>query len=211
MSCSGTSRPPKRGADTEVDPAPEGQGGAGVASLGFVVAGVWEDARVPAGSGQPEKELFSGGQIHPSGRHRRLGDASPDGNGWVAPEDLVDSAGDEIRVVDQLLPPRGLLEAESEQDRGDLFLPQRLGVLVVDVEESARETVHPLVRFGRDQLAQLRSGGRRSSAPHGVKATSSAGRPHARHAWLPHHSCRPTARAFSCPHAGTRTQRRRSA
>lgn len=67
MFCSGTSRPPKRGADTEVDPAPEGQGAAGVVSLGFVVVGVWEDARVADGSGQPKKDFAPAGRSTPPG------------------------------------------------------------------------------------------------------------------------------------------------
>jgi hypothetical protein len=46
-------------------------------------------------------------------------------------------------------------KAQREQDRGDLLVPQRLRILVVDLQQRAREVVAAIGRRGRHELAQV--------------------------------------------------------
>ena len=111
------------------------------------------------GRGEPEEELRALGQLDAAERRRARGDPPPHRHRGVEAQRLVDRAGDQLRVGDDRLPARAVLqqppdqvadqvvrrlvagEGEREQDRGDLLVAERLGVLVVDGEQRARVVV----------------------------------------------------------------------
>ena len=91
----------------------------------------------------------------------------------VVAEHLVDDAGDQRRVGDDGIPPPRLLEQppdrvpdqvvrrlvprerEREEDRRDLLVRELLRILVVDLEQRAREVVVAVDRLRRDEPAEV--------------------------------------------------------
>jgi hypothetical protein len=133
---------------------------------------VREDVAVAAGRGEPQEELRPLGQVDAAERDRPRGDPPPSRHRGVEAQRLVDRAGDQVAVGRDRLPARTLLqqppdevahqvvrrlvagEGEREQDRGDLLVVERLRVLVMDGEQSARVVVGAVVGLARDELPQ---------------------------------------------------------
>src|SRR4051794_9039600 len=74
---------PERGADAEVDPAPERKRPARVLALGVEAVGIDEHRGIASRRREPKEQLRAGGQIDAPERDRLLGDAPPDGNRGV--------------------------------------------------------------------------------------------------------------------------------
>ena len=124
---------------------------------------VVEALGVAAGGGEPEEAASR----PRAGRRRRASSAfvvtrRQHRDRRVVAQRLLDGAGDQRRVGDEPVPARRVLEQpahrvadqvvrrlvagerQREQDRGDLLVGQRVGVLVVDREQRAREVVAAL-------------------------------------------------------------------
>ena len=135
----------------------------GVLARGVERVGLGEDVGVAPGRREPEEQLRALGQVDAAERRRLRGDPPPHRHRGVVAQRLVDRAGDQLAVGHDRLPARSVLqqppdqvadqvvrrlvagEREREQDRGDLLVGERLGVLVVDGEQRARVVVGAVV------------------------------------------------------------------
>ena len=115
--------------------------------------------------GEPQEQRRALGDLDAAERHRALRAPPPERHRRVVAQRLLDDARDERRVGDDRVPARGLLEqpadhvadevvrrlvageAQREQDRRDLLLRERVGILVVDGEQRAREVVGAVGRL----------------------------------------------------------------
>src|SRR2546425_7543555 len=134
---------------------------------------LWEDGGVAAGCGEPEEELCALRQVDVAEGDRPLCHAPPDWDGRVVTERLVDGTGDQLRVGGDRVPAGGILkqpanhvadqvvcrfvpgEGERVQDRADLLMCERLGILVVDRQQRAGKVVAACIRLCCDELAKL--------------------------------------------------------
>ena len=126
----------------------------------------------PAAASQ-RKSFAPSGRSTPPSVTGRVVTRRHTGTDGVEAQDLVDGARDQRRLGDQPRPALRHLEqpphavadqvvrrlvpgeAEREQDRGDLLVRERLRVLVVDLQQRAREVVAAVVGLGRHELAQV--------------------------------------------------------
>ena len=130
------------------------------------------DASRPAAASH-RKSLAPAGSSTPPTRRGLRRHAPPDADGGIEAQRLLDRARDRRGIGDDALPARRVLEqaphevadevvrrlvageAQREEDRGDLLERERLGVLVVDVDQRAREVVGAALRALGHQLAQV--------------------------------------------------------
>jgi hypothetical protein len=121
--------------------------------------GFGEDRRVAAGGGQPQEELGASGQLHAAHARGLRRHPPPDTDGGIEAQGLLDRRRDRRGIGDHPFPARAILEqaprdvadevvrrlvareAQREEDRGDLVERERLGILVVDVDQRARQVV----------------------------------------------------------------------
>src|SRR6266704_4433067 len=145
--------PAERRANAVVDPFAKGERLRRVRASRIERLRFWEDGGVAARCGQPEEQLRALRQVDAAEGDGPPRHAPPGWNGRVVAERLVDGTRDQLRVGDDRVPARGILEqpadhvayqvvrrlvpgeGERVEYRSDLLMRQGLGILVVDDQQ----------------------------------------------------------------------------
>jgi len=137
----------------------EGQVAFGVGPVQVEPVRLSEGGPVAAGGGEPQVQAGALGEVDAAQRDRAGGDPAPDGHRRVVAESFLDRPGDQVGLLDDLVPagrvlqqaadrvadqPGGGLvagERQREQDRGALVQGEAVRGFVVDGDQVTGQVV----------------------------------------------------------------------